>query len=173
MCAQDALQTLMHMFEHWTTKIWPAFYRATHKPHHVFINPRLFDAFNGSLGDTFFMILCPLFITANLVHCNVWTYMAFGTIFANYLTLIHSEYVNPWDRAFQMLGIGTAGDHHVHHAKFVYNYGHLFTYWDRLLGTYLPPIFEKKNVADVPSPVPMPTPNPLAQVPAAKQDKAD
>jgi hypothetical protein len=62
--------------------------------------------------------------------------MAFGTIFANYLTLIHSEYINPWDRFFHFLGIGTAGDHHVHHAKFVYNYGHLFTYWDRLFGTF-------------------------------------
>ncbi len=113
----------------------------THKPHHRFVNPRLFDAFNGSIGDTVCMILIPLYITANLVHCNVWSYMAFGTIYANYLTLIHSEYYNPWDSLFAYLGIGTAADHHVHHRFFFYNYGHLFTYWDRLFGTYQMPSF--------------------------------
>lgn len=134
----------MHMLEHSTTKLWPAFYQATHKAHHRFINPRLFDAFNGSVGDTVFMILVPLYATACLVHCNVWSYMAFGTLYANYLTLIHSEYTNPWDTTFQYLGIGTAGDHHVHHSKFFYNYGHLFTYWDRILGTYQSPNFQDK-----------------------------
>ena len=33
----------------------------------------------------------------------------------------------------------TAADHHVHHKLFNYNYGHLFMYWDRLLGTYRDP----------------------------------
>jgi sterol desaturase/sphingolipid hydroxylase (fatty acid hydroxylase superfamily) len=131
----------MHMAEHSTTKFSPATYAMTHKPHHRFVNPRLFDAFNGSIGDTVCMILIPLYITANLVHCNVWSYMAFGTIYANYLTLIHSEYYNPWDSLFAYLGIGTAADHHVHHRFFFYNYGHLFTYWDRLFGTYQMPSF--------------------------------
>lgn len=44
---QDALQTLAHYLEH---KISAAFYQASHKPHHRFTNPRLFDAFDGSLG---------------------------------------------------------------------------------------------------------------------------
>jgi hypothetical protein len=36
------------------------------------------------------MILIPLYITANLVHCNVWTYMAFGSTYANwYVTSTH------------------------------------------------------------------------------------
>ena len=33
------------------------FYRKSHKPHHRFTNPKLFDAFNGSPADTFCMIL--------------------------------------------------------------------------------------------------------------------
>ena len=138
---QDAMQTLMHFAEH---KISAEIYRRTHKPHHRFLNPRLFDAFNGSTGDTVFMILIPLFITAQLVHCNVWTYMAFGSIFANYLVLIHSEYVHPWDTVASYLGIGTAGDHHVHHRVFIKNFGHLFMYWDRLLGTYQAPSATKR-----------------------------
>ena len=50
-----------------------------------------------------------------------------------------SEYSHPWDMAFRAVGFGTAADHHVHHKLFVFNYGHLFMYWDRLLGTYKNP----------------------------------
>ena len=37
---------------------------------------------------------------ANLVDCNVWEYMAFGTLYSSWLTLIHSEYAHPWDVPF-------------------------------------------------------------------------
>ena len=65
--------------------------------------------------------------------------MTFGSLYANWLTLIHSEYHHPWDSAFQRLGLGSAADHHVHHKLFVFNFGHLFSYWDRLLGSYRHP----------------------------------
>jgi hypothetical protein len=113
LCLQDGIQYVMHILEH---KVSPAFYIKSHKPHHRFTNPRLFDAFNGSLADTFCMIIMPLFITANIMrNCNVWTYMAFGSTYASWLTLIHSEYVFPWDATFRRLGFGTPADHHVHH----------------------------------------------------------
>lgn len=96
--------------------------------HHRFTNPKLFDAFNGSPGDTFLMILIPLMVTARIVPANVWSYMTFGSLYANWLCLIHSEYKHAWDRAFSWLGLGTAADHHVHHKLFVYNFGHLFMY---------------------------------------------
>jgi hypothetical protein len=67
---QDGIQYLMHIAEH---RISPQFYISSHKPHHRFTNPKLFDAFNGSTADTLLMILIPLYITAHLVHCNVWT----------------------------------------------------------------------------------------------------
>ena len=133
---QDGIQFVMHLLEH---SVSPAFYKYSHKPHHRFTNPRLFDAFNGSMLDTICMILIPLFATANLVHCNVWSYMAFGSLYANWLTLIHSEYVFPWDQLFHLVGFGTPSDHHVHHAFFKYNYGHLFTWFDRVWGTYRHP----------------------------------
>eukprot|EP00041_Stephanoeca_diplocostata_P012388 m.207680 g.207680 ORF g.207680 m.207680 type:complete len:320 (-) comp18936_c0_seq1:1742-2701(-) len=133
---QDGVQFLMHRFEHAAS---PAIYKASHKPHHRFTNPKLFDAFNGSLADTFLMILVPLYVTANLVHCNVWTYMAFGSLYANWLTLIHSEYTHPWEWMFRMVGFGTAADHHVHHKLFKFNYGHLFMYWDMICGSYKDP----------------------------------
>ena len=133
---QDLLQYGMHRAEHRVSK---AFYRASHEPHHRFTNPRLFDAFNGSFCDTLFMIVIPLFITKSLVHCNVWSYMAFGSSYANWLCLIHSETHHPWDPLFYKLGFGTAADHHVHHKLFAYNFGHLFLYWDQVLGTYRDP----------------------------------
>ena len=44
---QDVVQYLMHFGEH---KISFALYRLSHKPHHRFTNPKLFDAFNGSVS---------------------------------------------------------------------------------------------------------------------------
>jgi sterol desaturase/sphingolipid hydroxylase (fatty acid hydroxylase superfamily) len=120
---QDLLQYLMHQLEH---SLDQRLYRASHKPHHRFTNPKMFDAFNGSPADTFLMILVPLALTARCVNANVWSYMAFGSLYANWLTMIHSEYVHPWDGLFRALGFGTAADHHVHHKLFKYNFGHTF-----------------------------------------------
>lgn len=134
---QDGIQYLMHYLEH---VVSPTFYQISHKPHHRFTNPRLFDAYDGSLPDTLCMIIIPLFTTAHIVRtCNVWTYMAFGSSYSCWLTLIHSEYVFPWDGIFRKIGFGTPADHHVHHKIFKYNYGHLFMWFDRLGGTYKDP----------------------------------
>lgn len=144
---QDFVQYLMHFLEH---KLDKRIYQMSHKPHHRFTNPKLFDAFNGSPGDTFLMILVPLIVTARIVPANVWSYMTFGSLYANWLCMIHSEYKHSWDSAFARIGLGTAADHHVHHKLFVYNYGHLFMYWDILLGTYKDPnavsVFNGQNM---------------------------
>jgi sterol desaturase/sphingolipid hydroxylase (fatty acid hydroxylase superfamily) len=42
---QDGIQYLMHILEH---KASPMLYKLSHKPHHQFTNPKMFDAFNGS-----------------------------------------------------------------------------------------------------------------------------
>ena len=89
-CCQDGLMFLLHYFEH-KGPLGPAFYQKSHKPHHRFVNPRLFDAFDGSVPDTFCMILVPLATTAQLLHANVWEYMLFGSLWSAWLCLIHSE----------------------------------------------------------------------------------
>ena len=136
--SQDLLMFLLHYFEH-KGPLGPRFYVASHKPHHRFINPRLFDAFDGSVPDTFCMILIPLATTAQLLHANVWEYMAFGASWSAWLCLIHSEVHHPWDPLFRLLGLGTAADHHVHHRTFTSNYGHTMMWWDRIAGTYKAP----------------------------------
>lgn len=134
---QDGFQYVMHRVEHVMS---PEFYQKSHKPHHRFTNPRFFDAFNGSLTDTFCMILIPLYLTATIMrNVNVWTYMTFGSMYANWLVVIHSEYVFPWDGIFRKIGLGTPGDHHVHHKVFKYNYGHLCLWFDWIGGTYRDP----------------------------------
>jgi alternative squalene epoxidase len=143
----DIFMTIAHWVEHKITSWYPL----SHKPHHRFIEPGVFDAFNGSFFDTLCLILIPLYITANLIHCNSWSYIAFGTIYANYLCLIHCEFSHPWDSFFHKFGIGTAADHQVHHKLFCYNYGHIFVYWDMICGTYRNPAqvksFNSKRVA--------------------------
>jgi sterol desaturase/sphingolipid hydroxylase (fatty acid hydroxylase superfamily) len=46
---QDLLMFLLHYFEH-KGPLGPAFYKRSHKPHHRYVNPRLFDAFDGQRG---------------------------------------------------------------------------------------------------------------------------
>jgi sterol desaturase/sphingolipid hydroxylase (fatty acid hydroxylase superfamily) len=134
---QDLLMWVSHRALHVVKRL----YFVAHKPHHVWISPRLTNAFDGSLADTTVMILLPLLATAYLLPwVNVWSYMAFGTVYSVLLCLIHSEYNHPWDPVLRLLGVGTAADHHVHHKLFLYNYGHIFTYWDRLAGTYKSPL---------------------------------
>lgn len=127
---QDSIQYIVHVCEHRAE-----IYRF-HKAHHRYINPTFFIAFHGSIADTFFMIIIPLAITAHIVPANMWSYMTFGTIYANWLVIIHSEYEHPWDSLFKRIGFGTSADHHIHHKLLRYNYGHLFMFWDIIGGTY-------------------------------------
>lgn len=132
----DSLQTILHYLEHKGFYLTKQIYIKSHKPHHRFYNPILFNAFDGSITDTLIMIILPLFITAQTIHCNLWSYIAFGCIYSSMLTLIHSEYEHPFDSLLRMVGIGTARDHNIHHRLQKYNYGHMFMYWDYIFGTY-------------------------------------
>ncbi|MDP2434381.1 MAG: sterol desaturase family protein [archaeon] len=128
-----------HRIEH----NWPSLYKVSHKFHHRFINPKLYNAFNGSVPDTVSLILIPLFLTAWTTHLLTpvacWDFIFFGTLYASQFTLIHCEFAHPWDPLLRLLGVGTAADHNVHHAIVTSNYGHFFMYWDRLTGTYKSP----------------------------------
>jgi lathosterol oxidase len=129
---QDFLQYCTHRCQHLFTRLYQNF----HQQHHRYRYPKLLDAFSGSIGDTLLMVIVPLWITSRIVHANVWSYMVFGTIYSSWLMLIHCEYHHPWDFLFQKIGFGTAQDHHRHHQFLKCNYGHLFMYWDWMLGTY-------------------------------------
>lgn len=132
----DFFTYVMHRLEH----AWPSLYKYSHKPHHHWMVPKLYNAFNGHPLDTFCLILIPLFFTHQVCYrVNTWTFMAFGTLYAAQFTLIHCEWPHPWDPLFQAIGLGTAEDHSIHHALFNYNYGHFTMYYDWLFGTYKAP----------------------------------
>ena len=46
--------------------------------------------------------------------------MAFGSLYANWLTLIHAEFTHPWDRYFRYIGFGTAGDQYASPAQCIF-----------------------------------------------------
>lgn len=78
---QDFVQYSMHWLEHKADryiKSWTScdttLYSYSHKPHHRFTNPRLFDAFNGSLTDTILMILVSAF-TPHYTHTYLHTFL--------------------------------------------------------------------------------------------------
>lgn len=129
----DFFTYLMHRIEHH----FPDLYKYSHKAHHVWINPRLYNAFNGSVPDTVGLILVPLFFTNQLCrYVNNWTFIAFGTLYASQFTLIHCEFKHPWDPLLQFFGFGTAEDHSMHHAYVIYNFGHFTMWYDWIFGTY-------------------------------------
>lgn len=129
---QDFFQYCMHRLEHKFTYI----YKKTHFKHHLHINPTIYDSFSGSIGDTIIMILIPLTLTTQIIKCNLWTFITFGTLYSNTLTLIHSREKHNWEESFRYIGLGTSIDHQIHHKYLKYNYGHIFMYWDYLFNTY-------------------------------------
>jgi sterol desaturase/sphingolipid hydroxylase (fatty acid hydroxylase superfamily) len=135
-CVVDFCIYWNHILEHRVRWL----YGISHKPHHAYITPKTLDAFSGSIVDTTILILIPLVITAQVVHCCCWSYIAFGTLYASYFVLIHSEFRHPWDDVFEFIGIGTAEDHNVHHAILSHNFGHFFMWWDQLFGTFKSPL---------------------------------
>jgi sterol desaturase/sphingolipid hydroxylase (fatty acid hydroxylase superfamily) len=129
-----------------------------HNQHHRYTNPVIFDAFSGSLYDppaclsdaphvyffysydTTLLILIPLYITSRICFwVNTRTWAAFGSTYSCWFLLIHSEVWHPWDPLLRALGLGTPGDHAVHHAIVVKNFAHYFPILDKLTGSYRSP----------------------------------
>jgi hypothetical protein len=133
-----------------------------HNQHHRYTSPVIFDAFSGSLYatslshlllsslrcnsdvacryDTTLLILIPLYITSRICFwVNTRTWAAFGSTYSCWFLLIHSEVVHPWDPVLAFLGLGTPGDHAVHHAVVVKNFAHYFPILDKLTGSYRSP----------------------------------
>ena len=71
----DFLMYVNHITEHY-------YYYPLHKTHHIWTNPVIFNSFNTSIIDVIILIICPLYVTTNLIHANTWTYMTFGTIYS-------------------------------------------------------------------------------------------
>lgn len=138
--AQFVVVDLFTFVDHIIEHEWKYFYGKSHKAHHKWVNPKLYNAFNGSVLDTFSLIVIPLLLTSQICYfVSCWSFMAFGSLYAAQFTLIHCEFRHPWDTLFERIGFGTAEDHNIHHLHFKYNYGHFFMWYDWMYGTYRSP----------------------------------
>jgi lathosterol oxidase len=120
----------------------PLLYRLIHKPHHDFI---AVDSFTGAafhpvdafiqgfpyFAMPFFIPLHENFVLAALLFVMCWSVSIHDRV-----TFARWRFVNG------------AGHHWIHHTKFVFNYGQVLTFMDRLFGTYYDPYVnvEEKEV---------------------------
>merc|ERR1712146_240958 len=80
----DLITYIIHRVQHKVEAVY-----VTHKDHHAYINPHLFNAYSGSVQDTTMLILIPLYLTvvtlASIgVHISQQDYAWFGMLYANY-----------------------------------------------------------------------------------------
>eukprot|EP00924_Labyrinthula_sp_SR-Ha-C_P013064 snap_masked-scaffold_12-processed-gene-8.44-mRNA-1 protein AED:0.06 eAED:0.06 QI:0/-1/0/1/-1/1/1/0/270 len=128
----DFFTFCFHLAEHEI----PTIYKKTHKAHHKFTNPHLFNAFDATILDAVFLILFPLYLTMRFLPVSCASYIVFGMTYSSHFMLIHSEFEHSFDPLLKLFYVNTAADHHVHHKLFKYNYGHFFTIYDQMAGTY-------------------------------------
>jgi len=133
----DLAGYLAHRLEH----AYPGLYRRTHTAHHRIRDPTLLDAYQGSVADTAMLILLPLQCTAWLLWAagravHLWSFALFGALYSSHLLLIHHPGARRYHAVGRSLGLVTYQDHHLHHRQRHVNFGHIFTLWDRLGGTY-------------------------------------
>ena len=111
----------------------PSLYRFIHKHHHKWKIPTPFaghavhplDGFLHMLRYHVYVFVLPLhkwLFLCILVYVNIWTVCVHNGDF-------------PISRIFQCF-VNGAGQHTDHHLFYSYNYGHLFTLWDKAFGTY-------------------------------------
>lgn len=112
------------------------FYKA-HRQHHKFINTTPFAAYAFGIGEAFisasFFMLMILFVPWHPII--FLTYLIY-TI--TYNGIIHSGYdlfPRSWQSNIVMKWFYTPTHHALHHQKHNCNYGFLFTFWDKLMGT--------------------------------------
>ena len=126
----DFLMYIIHRAEH-------ALKSTFHHNHHVHQRPKWFNAFDAHVMDTAFLILVPLHVTTYIFHLCMFEYILFGLVISTIFTLIHSEReVFFFDSFAKKIGLGTSHFHAQHHLFRNVNYGHVFTYWDRIFGTF-------------------------------------
>lgn len=135
----DAYQTLFHVLSH----RWPILKRL-HNDHHNQANPRAYDAAQADRLDALALLVAPTLLgiytgAALGLPVTLHNWVTALTIWTCHMFLVHSEYEMPYDWFLRDIGFVTTADHHVHHVLPNRNMAHQWTYWDRLMGTYVDP----------------------------------
>ncbi|ARA71999.1 Sterol desaturase [Kaumoebavirus] len=111
----------------------PYLYKNFHKPHHAFIRLDPYSAGAFDPTDAFVQGL-SYFILPVIIPMQIYVSMIFLIFVIFWTVSIH-------DQRVMVKGdiINGAGHHIIHHTDFNYNYGQVFTIFDRLFGTYRAP----------------------------------
>lgn len=116
-------------------------YKKVHYVHHRFKK----DLFSWCAGwvhpsELTIFALCMIVYPTILYPIHPLTFWVYEFIFISLLLEEHSNHDVWWSPGHWIPSIfGGAVPHDVHHIKVKTNYGFLFTIWDRMFGTFLPP----------------------------------
>ena len=136
---------LLHdTYFYWTHRLMhhPGFYRWTHKTHHRFSNPTPWCAFSfHPLEALVSMGIIPLIVF--FIPWHYYALVAFITFMSLYDVYIHLGFRLPGSSRLHLNY--TAELHDLHHTGIHGNFGLYFTFWDRLMKTYIP---KGKEVTD-------------------------
>lgn len=109
-------------------------FKHVHLLHHKFKNPSPWSAFAFHPFESL-LTLGIIPIVMFLIPWHNLALIVFITIIIVYDTFVHLGYNIRQLKVFKWQN--TPKDHDVHHRNSKYNFGLYFTFWDRLMGTYL------------------------------------
>jgi lathosterol oxidase len=124
------------------------FYKYMHIIHHASKQPNPFTSFSfNPLEICFNYFIFLLVAMAIPMHFEVLkAFFTFNMLFSIYH---HTGYevvprkVNVWLNRY--VGLVTPSYHNIHHSKYKYHFSFVFTYWDKICGTYYPD-WQKDNI---------------------------
>lgn len=141
---------LMHTSPLWRTHKWH------HSPHYMY----WLAGCRATIPHQF-LVTAPYILAAPILYpAPLWVYTANGIF--SYLAVDWMHLNVPWGSKALEWFLVTPRYHHVHHSSnpqhYNFNMGNVFTFWDRLFGTFVDPdTLERKNMAfgidDAPPPV--------------------
>ncbi|WP_258227655.1 sterol desaturase family protein [Aestuariibaculum sp. M13] len=131
------LMILIHdAYSYWIHRLMhhKMLFKYTHLLHHRFKNPSPWSAFAfHPFESVLTMGIVPVIIFT--IPWHNWALVIFITWMIFYDTFVHLGYNIRQLKLFKFQN--TPLDHDVHHTNSKYNFGLYFTFWDRLMGTYL------------------------------------
>lgn len=110
-----------------------AVYKYIHKHHHKWTNPTPFAGHAVHPLDAFLQML-PYHAYVFMLPLHKWIFLS-TLVFINLWTVCVHDGDFPVHRIFQYFA-SSAVEHTDHHLYFSYNYGHVFSLWDKAFGTH-------------------------------------
>lgn len=124
---------------YWTHRLMhlPKFYKWTHSVHHKSTNPTPFSSFSMDWTELLIEFgifpLLPFLLPLNPLAISAFAFLAF---LFNIIGHLGYEIFPEWLLKSKVGGwINSSTKHNIHHARFNYNYGYYFTFWDRIMNT--------------------------------------